>query len=137
MNASYINGLIGGMLIGVAAVVLYWFNGRIMGVSGIISRLLTKPEKDYWWRLAFILGLIFGGFIYQLKYPITIVIDASMVTLIIAGLLVGFGTVLGNGCTSGHGICGIARLSKRSIVATIIFMAAGILTVWVKKNWGG
>ncbi len=137
MNASYAHGLIGGMLIGLAAVLLYWFNGRIMGVSGIVSRLLSKPDQDFWWRLAFVIGLVSGGFIYQLKYPVTIVIDASGVSLIIAGLLVGAGTVIGNGCTSGHGICGIARLSKRSIVATIVFMAAGILTVWIRKSWGG
>mgnify|MGYP003425805518 FL=1 len=137
MNASYTNGLIGGMLIGLAAVLLYWFNGRIMGVSGIVSRLLSKPDQDFWWRLAFVIGLVSGGFIYQLKYPVTIVIDASGLSLIIAGLLVGAGTVIGNGCTSGHGICGVARLSKRSIVATIVFMAAGILTVWIRNSWGG
>lgn len=137
MNASYANGLIGGMLIGLAAVLLFWFNGRIMGVSGILSRLLSKPDQDFWWRLAFVIGLVSGGFIYQLKYPVTIVIDASGLSLIIAGLLVGAGTVIGNGCTSGHGICGVARLSKRSIVATIVFMAAGILTVWIRKSWGG
>lgn len=137
MNASYANGLIGGMLIGLAAVLMYWFNGRIMGVSGILSRLLSKPDQDFWWRLAFVIGLVSGGFIYQLKYPVTIVIDASGLSLIIAGLLVGAGTVIGNGCTSGHGICGVARLSKRSIVATIVFMAAGILTVWIRKSWGG
>ncbi len=137
MNASYAHGLIGGMLIGLAAVLLYWFNGRIMGVSGIVSRLLSKPDQDFWWRLAFVIGLVSGGFIYQLKYPVTIVIDASGLSLIIAGLLVGAGTVIGNGCTSGHGICGIARLSKRSIVATIVFMAAGILTVWIRNSWGG
>lgn len=136
MNASYINGLIGGMLIGLAAVLLFWFNGRIMGVSGIASRLLAKPDKDYWWRLAFIAGLVIGGFVYHLKYPVTIVISASGVNLIIAGLLVGFGTAMGNGCTSGHGICGVARLSKRSIIATIVFMTAGILTVWLRKFWG-
>ncbi len=137
MNVSFVNGLIGGMLIGVAAVVMYWFNGRIMGVSGIVSRVLNKPNQDYWWRLAFIFGLILGGFVYQMKYPVIVVINASGVNLIIAGLLVGFGTVIGNGCTSGHGICGVARLSKRSIVATVVFMAAGILTVWIKRVWGG
>lgn len=137
MNTSYVNGLIGGMLIGLAAVLLYWFNGRIMGVSGIASRLLSKPNKDDWWRVAFIFGLVLGGAIYQWKYPVTIVIDASWVYLIIAGFLVGFGTVLGNGCTSGHGVCGMARLSRRSIVATIVFITVGILTVWIKKYLGG
>ena len=124
------------MLIGAAAVVLFWFNGRIMGVSGITSRLLDKPNQDYWWRLAFILGLVSGGFLYQLKFPVTVVIGASGLNLIAAGLLVGFGTVMGGGCTSGHGICGMARLSKRSIVATIVFMTTGILTVWLKKVFG-
>lgn len=146
MNISYVHGLIGGMLIGAAAVILFWFNGRIMGVSGITSRLLgphtehshlfAKPDIDFWWRLAFVLGLVSGGFIYKLKFPITVVIDASGWGLIAAGLLVGFGTVIGNGCTSGHGICGMARLSKRSIVATIVFMIVGILTVWIKRIWG-
>jgi len=136
MNISYIHGLIGGMLIGIAAVVLYWFNGRMMGVSGIISRLLAKPDQDYRWRAAFILGLVSGGFLYQLKFPVTVVIDASGWNLIAAGFLVGFGTVMGSGCTSGHGICGMARLSKRSIAATIVFMTTGILTVWLKKVLG-
>jgi len=133
----YVNGLIGGMLIGGAAVLLFWFNGRIMGVSGITSRLLAKPDKDLWWCLAFVAGLVSGGFIYQMRFPVTVVIDASGWGLVIAGLLVGFGTVTGNGCTSGHGICGVARLSKRSILATGIFMMTGVLTVWLKKVWGG
>ncbi|MBF0503674.1 MAG: YeeE/YedE family protein [Candidatus Omnitrophica bacterium] len=136
MNISYVHGLIGGAFIGAAAVILFWFNGRIMGVSGITSKLLSKPDKDFWWRLAFVLGLIFGGYIYQMRFPVAVVIETSGWGLIVAGFLVGFGTVIGNGCTSGHGICGLARLSKRSIVATIVFMAAGILTVWVKKTLG-
>ena len=136
MNISYVHGFLGGLLIGVAAILLYWFNGRIMGVSGITSKLLQKPNQDSWWRLAFVFGLVLGGFIYQLKFPITVVIDASGWRLIVAGLLVGFGTVMGNGCTSGHGICGMARLSKRSIAATIVFMAVAMLTVWIRKFWG-
>src|ERR1035437_9847997 len=111
MNISYIHGLIGGMLIGAAAVILYRFNGRIMGVSGITSRLLAKPDKEYWWRLAFLFGLVSVGFIYHRGFPVIVVINASGWSLIVAGLLVGFGTVIGNGCTSGHGICGMARLS--------------------------
>ncbi len=136
MDISYVHGLIGGMLIGAAAVVLFWFNGRMMGVSGITSRLLEKPNRDYWWRAAFIIGLVLGGFLYQMKFPVTVVIGASGWNLIAAGLLVGFGTVMGSGCTSGHGICGMARLSKRSMVATIVFMMTGILTVWLKKVLG-
>ena len=136
MDISYIYGLLGGALIGTAAVILYRFNGRIMGVSGIASKLLVKPDHDFWWRLAFILGLVSGGFIYQIKFPVTAVINASGWNLMVAGLLVGFGTVMGSGCTSGHGICGIARLSKRSITATIVFMTMGILTVWFKRVLG-
>jgi uncharacterized membrane protein YedE/YeeE len=123
-------------LIGLAAVILYWFNGRIMGVSGITSKLLAKIDRDYGWRSAFILGLVSGGFIYQLKFPVVVNIGATGWGLAVAGLLVGFGTVMGSGCTSGHGICGMARLSKRSIVATLVFMAAGILTVLIKRIWG-
>jgi uncharacterized membrane protein YedE/YeeE len=136
MNISYFHGLIGGMLIGLAAIILFCFNGRIMGVSGITSKLLARPDKDYWWRLAFVFGLVLGGFICQIKFPITIVINASVWNLIVAGFLVGAGTVIGSGCTSGHGICGMARLSKRSLVATIIFMGMGVLTVFVKRKWG-
>ena len=121
------------MLIGLAAVLLYWFNGRIMGVSGITVKLLSKPDKEYRWRVAFVLGLILGGFILQKVIFVPIVINASLKVIVIAGFLVGFGVVIGSGCTSGHAICGIARLSKRSIVATIIFMVTGVLTVLLKK----
>jgi len=136
MNSSYINGLLGGMLIGFAAIILFWLNGRIMGVSGIASRLLAKPTKDSWWRVAFILGLILGGWAYQQRFTVELNVDATWFLLVIAGLCVGFGTVMGNGCTSGHGICGIARFSQRSIVATIVFMGMGILTVWLKRILG-
>lgn len=136
MDISYINGFWGGMLIGLAAVLLFGINGRIMGVSGIVSRLLDKPDKDFGWRLAFVAGLVFGGIFCQWKFFIEVAVEASFWALIAAGLLVGFGTVLGNGCTSGHGVCGIARLSKRSIAATFVFIAAGILTVWIKNILG-
>ncbi len=136
MNESFINGFLGGMLIGLGAVILFCFNGAIMGVSGITSQLLNKFSKDSGWRLAFILGLVLGGFLYQLRYPVVVTIDASLGVLIAAGLLVGFGTVTGSGCTSGHGICGIARLSKRSITATVVFMLMGIITVWIKSRVG-
>ena len=136
MNISYIYGLIGGGLIGLAAVILYWFNGRIMGVSGITSKLLSKSQKDYGWRLAFVAGLVLGGLVYQMIFPVQVIIHATGWLLVLAGLLVGIGTVIGNGCTSGHGICGIARFSKRSIVATVVFMATGILTVWIKRILG-
>lgn len=134
MNVSYWQGLLGGILIGLAAVMLYWLNGRIMGVSGIMSRLLQKPSMDSWWRLSFIIGLVLGGILYP--WPVTVELKASYVLVIAAGFLVGLGTVLGNGCTSGHGICGIARFSKRSMVATAIFMGTGIITVLLKRMWG-
>lgn len=137
MPNNYIDGLIGGMLIGLAAVILFWYNGRVMGVSGIASRLFEKKNLDTWWRLMFVLGLIAGGIIYRLNVPVTITIDGSIGLIIVAGLLVGFGTVIGNGCTSGHGICGNARLSKRSMVATLVFMAAGMMTVLIKRMLGG
>jgi uncharacterized membrane protein YedE/YeeE len=135
MPHDYWNGLIGGALIGIAAVILYWFNGRIMGVSGILSRFLMAPSKELW-RPAFILGLVLGGAFFGRFLAGQIDIAASSMILIIAGFLVGVGTAVSNGCTSGHGICGIARLSKRSIAATLVFMAAGILVVWLKRIGG-
>ncbi len=107
-----------------------------MGVSGIASRLWAKPSKDWYWRLAFIAGLVSGGFLYTRLNSVDVVIDATMPMVIVAGVLVGVGTVLGNGCTSGHGICGNARFSKRSFVATLVFMTAGILTVLIKRALG-
>lgn len=133
---AYIHGFLGGMLIGLAAVILLLFNGRIMGVSGIASNLFEKPVKDNFWRLAFILGLILGGWIWKQNFQTVIIINASWSVVVFAGLLVGFGTVMGGGCTSGHGICGMARFSKRSVIATIIFMLMGILTVWIKGKLG-
>lgn len=136
MNPQYVYGFLGGIIIGFAAVLLFWINGRIMGVSGITSNLMISPSKDSWWRWAFIGGLVLGGLIWKKILPSAVIIDASWPVLIMAGLLVGFGTVIGGGCTSGHGICGIARFSRRSITATIIFMSMGILTVWLKRLWG-
>ena len=136
MNAMYMNGLLGGMLIGLAALILFWFNGRIMGVSGIMSRLLSERGKDNLWRLAFVLGLVVGGVIISRWFHVQVEVNAQWPVLIIAGLLVGYGTVKANGCTSGHGICGMARLSKRSIVATLCFMTAGIITVFICKRMG-
>lgn len=136
MTASYAYGFLGGLCIGMAAVLLFVFNGRIMGVSGIVSGALARPSKDSWWRFAFITGLVLGGWVYQWKYPVEVFINASLGELVVAGILVGFGTVIGGGCTSGHGICGIARLSRRSMAATAIFIAAGVLTVLLKKIGG-
>jgi len=122
---------LGGLMIGIAVAVLLLFNGRIAGISGIFANMLTKQSG---WRIAFIAGLAGAPWIYMLfaGQP-DVVIAADYPLLIAAGLLVGFGTRLGNGCTSGHGICGMARLSKRSFVAVAVFMVSAFVTVWLMK----
>lgn len=135
-NFTPVSALIGGGLIGLAAAVLLLFNGRIAGISGIVGDLLRPVGGDWGWRVAFVLGLIAGPLVYQLIAGriLSVTIDAQLPILIVGGFLVGFGTNLGSGCTSGHGVCGIARLSPRSIVATAVFMAAGGLTVYVSRH---
>jgi uncharacterized membrane protein YedE/YeeE len=129
-------GFAGGLLIGLAAVVLLAANGRIAGVSGIAAGIAARASGDRLWRLAFVLGLPLGAGLYVLVHGgwFAVDIEASLPVVVAAGLLVGFGTRLGSGCTSGHGVCGIARLSTRSIVATLVFMAAGVATVWVMRH---
>lgn len=130
---------LGGALIGLAAVLLMALKGRIAGVSGIAVRLLPPYEDDeFTGRLAFIAGLIAAPVLVWLasgRWPEQS-IAAGMPILIVAGLLVGFGSVWGNGCTSGHGVCGLSRLSVRSLVATLTFIATAILTVFVMRHWG-
>jgi uncharacterized protein len=133
-NFTPVSALIGGGFIGLAAVLLLALNGRIAGISGIAGGLLRPAPGDAGWRIAFIVGLVIGAGLYGLPAGIPIVIDATLPMLLIGGLLVGFGTRLGGGCTSGHGVCGIARLSKRSIVATLTFMAAAVVTVFVMRH---
>lgn len=130
-----LNAVIGGILIGVAVSVMILFNGRVAGISGIIGGALKPQKNDFGWRLTFISGLIFGGVILQVLKPEIFYQVSSAVwsDYIIAGLLVGFGTLLGNGCTSGHGVCGISRLSIRSIVATMTFIFFGIVSVLIFK----
>lgn len=122
---------LGGLVIGIAVAVLLLFNGRIAGISGIFANMLTKQSG---WRIAFIAGLAGAPWIYTLiaGQP-DVVIAADYPLLIAAGLLVGFGTRFSNGCTSGHGICGMARLSKRSFAAVAVFMVSAFLTVWLMK----
>jgi uncharacterized membrane protein YedE/YeeE len=136
-DANIIGGLFGGALIGLAAVLLLAFNGRIAGISGILGGLISPPEPgDRVWRAVFLLGLVSGPALYRLVFgALPLEMQAAAPALIAAGLLVGFGTRLGSGCTSGHGVCGLARLSPRSLVATIIFMLAGFATVYVSRNW--
>jgi len=129
----------GGALIGLAAVLLMALKGRIAGVSGIASRLLPPYEdREFAGRLAFVAGLIAAPALVWLangRLPEQ-TIEAGLPVLVVAGVLVGFGSAWGNGCTSGHGVCGLSRLSVRSLVATVIFMATGILTVFVVRHWG-
>jgi uncharacterized membrane protein YedE/YeeE len=130
--------LFGGVLIGLSAVALMLLNGRIAGISGITAGLLSPSgwAAGQGWRVAFVVGLIAAPLV--LVFANTdqpdIAFVVSLPVMLVAGFLVGFGTVLSNGCTSGHGICGIARLSPRSIVATVVFMAAGVLTTFVVRH---
>ncbi|MEO6279695.1 YeeE/YedE family protein [Roseateles sp.] len=127
--------LAGGLLIGLAAAVLIRFAGRIAGISGIVGGLLRPVAGDRAWRLAFLGGLLVAPWVYALLAgPLTPHIDAGWGTLLAAGLLVGIGTRYGAGCTSGHGVCGLSRLSLRSAVATAVFMAAGFATVFVLRH---
>ena len=135
-NFTPVSAAIGGALIGLAAVLLMLSTGRIAGISGILSGLLNLRGEDKAWRIAFIAGLILAPVIagligYGMPTP---KLPSNWAVIVVAGLLVGFGTRLGGGCTSGHGICGIARLSPRSIAATIVFMVVAIVTVAVTRH---
>ncbi len=127
--------LAGGALIGISAALFILLNGRIAGITGIIGGLFKPAKGDVVWRIAFTLGLIIAPIVWLLfdKLP-EITIDADYGLLIAAGLIVGFGARLGSGCTSGHGVCGISRLSPRSIIATLAFMGTGFLTVFVARH---
>ena len=128
--------LIGGALIGLSAFLLLWFNGRIAGISSIMSGLFTTDGANRQWRISFLIGLLLGALLWQWlgsdvlnsrqNYPLPLII--------LGGFLVGFGTRIGSGCTSGHGICGIALFSPRSIVATLTFMTCGLLTVYLIRH---
>lgn len=134
-----ISGTIGGALIGASAATLWLGLGRIAGISGIVGGLLTPSAEGAAWRLAFIIGLVVGPVLYGLAggYLPEIVLPRSSLVITAGGLIVGFGTRLGGGCTSGHGVCGLARLSPRSIVATLLFMASGFLVVYVTRHYIG
>jgi uncharacterized membrane protein YedE/YeeE len=135
-EANVYGGLLGGILIGLAATLLLLVNGRIAGISGILGGLIGRNSRiEHLWRGAFIIGLISGAGIYTgLHGPLVINQQASISRLLIAGLLVGIGTRLGSGCTSGHGVCGLARRSPRSLAATITFIACGVLTVYLMRH---
>jgi len=135
-ESNFFGGLTGGLLIGLAAALLLLFNGRIAGISGILGGLIdANPISERLWRGAFIIGLVCGAAVYSWIHgglPLQLQVRSS--GLLLAGLLVGFGTRLGSGCTSGHGVCGLARRSPRSLVATATFIACGMLTVYLTRH---
>ncbi|WP_135692405.1 YeeE/YedE family protein [Klebsiella quasipneumoniae] len=132
MQFTPYSSLLGGALIGTAAAILILFCGRIAGVSGIIGNLLSRRTSDNGWRLAFLSGIIASPFLYSIFCTLPeFEIVASWPTIVIAGFLVGIGTRYGSGCTSGHGVCGLSRLSRRSLVATLTFMGTAFITVWL------
>lgn len=132
MPTEWLYGLFGGILIGLSATLLLALNGRIAGISGMVSGAITFTTEESW-RWLFLLGLVAGGLVYAyvLAPQPTPTYPFAPGTMIVAGLLVGFGTRLGNGCTSGHGVCGLGRLSGRSLVAVLTFMTTGIVTVFI------
>jgi uncharacterized membrane protein YedE/YeeE len=135
-----VSALLGGGLIGLAASLLLLWNGRIAGISGIVAGLLRPVAGEVAWRAAFIAGLVAGGLALATVYPVAVEVrtPAPLGGIVLAGLLVGYGTRLGNGCTSGHGVCGVSRLSRRSLVATATFITTGALTVYlVHSSLGG
>ncbi|ENL4769270.1 YeeE/YedE family protein [Vibrio parahaemolyticus] len=136
LNVIPWESLFGGILLGTSATILLLVNGKIAGISGIMNGIMSPKKGDYSWRLLFAVGMIAGGLISVLMLGVAVPSTAnlSLGMVIAAGLLVGIGTRLGNGCTSGHGICGMGRLSKRSIVATCVFMAVAGLTVFVRLH---
>ncbi len=133
---DWMTALAGGMLIGVAATALLAFNGRIAGVSGMVNGVLLPKRGDAAWRVLFLLGLVAGGGIYLALVPGAYAPRAGfpVAALVVAGLLVGFGTRMGNGCTSGHGVCGLGRLSLRSLAAVLTFMATAIATTFLIRH---
>lgn len=129
-----LNPLGGGVIIALATSIMLLFNGKIAGISGITKGILVSPSKTLSWRYAFIVGLLIGGLIMKILAPdyFDYEFNFNIYEMILAGLLVGFGTAMGNGCTSGHGVCGLARLSPRSLAATLTFMFVAAVTVFLK-----
>ncbi|MGJ0430905.1 YeeE/YedE family protein [Methylobacter sp.] len=138
-NFTPYSALAGGGLIGLSAGLLWLFNGRVAGISGITGGLFSSRSRDIGWRLCFLAGLLLGPLIFRIVGDETasLHISPSLAMLSIAGLLVGYGTGLGNGCTSGHGICGLTRLSPRSVAATLTFMTVAAVTVYIVRHWPG
>lgn len=135
MPQDYLLGLVGGLLVGAASVAMLLLNGRVLGVSGILGKMVTLAP-GLRWRLAFLAGMVMVGAAAAAWAPasVAVTVSRSLGSCIVAGVLVGFGTQLGGGCTSGHGVCGIGRLSRRSILATVVFMATGAVSVYVVQH---
>ncbi len=138
MHQDWINALLGGVIIGISVSLMLLWNGRVTGISGIINGALSPVKGDTGWRVLFIVGLFLGGLTLRALNPniFSGSLETETWTTVVAGLLVGFGTILGSGCTSGHGVCGISRMSPRSLVATIIFISAGVIAVVAFKKLG-
>jgi uncharacterized protein len=130
--------LLGGVLIGISVSLMLLWKGRVTGISGIVNGVLTPAKDDTLWRWYFIAGLVLGGFVTKsFKSDVfSAPLNTDDWTIVVAGLLVGFGTVLGSGCTSGHGVCGISRFSPRSLVATLVFISAGVFGVAIFRQLG-
>ena len=136
---TFLPALIGGIFIGLAATLLLWLNGRLAGISGIVWRLFFAQSGDVLWRVLFLVGVVGGAGVYYAVFgnQPTARETFPLWLLVVAGFLVGYGTSLGNGCTSGHGVCGLGRLSLRSLVATVIFLFTAIVTTFVVRHWLG
>jgi uncharacterized protein len=138
MAIEWVMGLVGGVLIGFSVSLMLLWNGRVTGISGIVNGVLNPIKGDTSWKWYFLGGLLLGGALIKFVLPTAFSgqLETEIWTVVVAGLLVGFGTILGSGCTSGHGICGISRLSPRSIVATLVFISAGIVIVAFLRRIG-
>ncbi len=138
MQQDWINALLGGIIIGLSVSMMLLLNGRVTGISGIINGVLTPLKGDTVWRVLFVTGLFLGGLAIKALNPNVFngSLNTETWTTVVAGLLVGFGTIMGSGCTSGHGVCGISRMSPRSLVATIAFIGAGVAAVAIFKQLG-
>lgn len=142
MDIELAKALAGGALIGLSATILLLFNGRVTGISGIIDNAFSRASGDRLWRCVFLVGLVLGGCAFFVLNPQQFVLAtessfAGLIRIGAAGLIVGFGVVMGSGCTSGHGVCGISRFSTRSIVATMVFILAGVITVTLLRHLFG
>jgi uncharacterized protein len=138
MAIEWVMGLVGGVLIGFSVSLMLLWNGRVTGISGIVNGVLNPIKGDTSWKWYFLGGLLLGGALIKFVLPTAFSgqLETEIWTVVVAGLLVGFGPILGSGCTSGHGICGISRLSPRSIVATLVFISAGIVIVAFLRRIG-